>query len=81
MTKDTPVTHGYVTPTEIADDLRLSRMTVYRMIKTGVLPALAIGPRTYRIPADDYAAYKERLRDEGAITSPTVEIDLPQAND
>jgi excisionase family DNA binding protein len=85
VTKDTSVTHDYVTPGEIADELRITRMTVHRMIKSGVLPALVIGPRTYRVPAEAYAAYKDRLREQGATTAPVipgqVEIDLPQAND
>ena len=85
MTKDTPVTHQYVTPAEIADELRITRMTVHRMIKRGELPALILGPRTYRIPAQAYADYKTRLHEQAAAAPPTVpgqtEIELPEVTD
>jgi excisionase family DNA binding protein len=46
---------------EVAEELRLSTQTVYRLIQRGQLPALRLGHRTYRIPAEDYAAYKAQL--------------------
>ncbi len=45
-----------LTVAEVAGILRLSRMTVYRMVNSGVLPALKVG-RSVRIPeksVDDY---------------------------
>jgi excisionase family DNA binding protein len=51
----------YVTVREVAEELRISSQTVYRLIDSGELPALRLGHRTYRIPAEDYAAYKAKL--------------------
>ena len=39
------------TPTEAADELRLSRSKVYAMIKTGIIPSIRIGG-VLRVPAD-----------------------------
>jgi len=47
-----------LTVAEVADALRVSNMTVYRLIKAGELPALRIG-KNYRIrrsELDDYLA-------------------------
>lgn len=87
MTKDTPVTHEYVTPAEIAEELRITRMTVHRMIKRGIIPALVLGPRTFRVPAQAYADYKKQLHDQAAAATPPVHPgqlqvdDLPEATD
>lgn len=51
----------YVTVAEVAEELRVSSQTVYRLIARGELPALHLGHRTYRIPTEDYAAYKAQL--------------------
>jgi len=42
----------YVTVTEVADLLRVSNMTVYRLVQSGELPAVRVG-RSYRIREDD----------------------------
>lgn len=45
-----------VTVAEVAERLRLSRMTVYRLIHSGELPALRMG-RSFRVPrvaVDEY---------------------------
>lgn len=39
-----------LTVAEVADTMRVSRMTVYRMVHSGELPAIRFG-RSYRIPA------------------------------
>lgn len=39
----------FMTVTEVADMMRVSRMTVYRMIHAGDLPAVRFG-RSYRVP-------------------------------
>ncbi len=54
MSKDT--TERFVTVTEVADRLRVSTMTVYRLIKAGDLPAVRIG-KSFRLRADDVEAY------------------------
>jgi excisionase family DNA binding protein len=42
----------YVTVAEVADQLRVSNMTVYRLVQAGQLPAVRIG-RSYRIRDED----------------------------
>lgn len=42
----------YVTVAEVADLLRVSNMTVYRLVQSGQLPAVRVG-RSYRIREDD----------------------------
>lgn len=41
----------FMTVTEVADMMRVSRMTVYRMIHAGDLPAVRFG-RSYRVPLE-----------------------------
>ena len=43
---------------EVATTLRVSKMTVYRMIRAGELPAMRIG-RSFRIPERSLQAYYE----------------------
>lgn len=47
---------GFLTPREVAEALRVSDMTVYRLIKSGELRALRIG-KSFRISEDDFDAY------------------------
>ena len=46
----------FLTVNEVADQLRISTMTVYRLIKNGDLPAVRIG-KSYRLREDDVDAY------------------------
>ena len=46
----------FLTPQEVADLLRVSSMTVYRLIKAGDLRAVRVG-KAYRILEDDVDAY------------------------
>ncbi|WIK65445.1 helix-turn-helix domain-containing protein [Gleimia hominis] len=39
----------FVTVAEVADLMRVSRMTVYRMIHSGDLPAMRVG-KSFRVP-------------------------------
>ncbi len=55
-TSDRPGRPGFLTPHEVAETLRVSDMTVYRLIKSGELRALRVG-RSYRISEDDFDAY------------------------
>ncbi|WP_035300546.1 substrate-binding domain-containing protein [Brevibacillus thermoruber] len=48
--------HAYLTPEEVAEELKLSRYTVYEMIKRGDLPACKIG-RALRISRSDLDAF------------------------
>ncbi len=47
-----------------AEAMRLSRMTVYRLVHSGELPALRVG-RSFRVPEDALAAYLARAAVEG----------------
>jgi excisionase family DNA binding protein len=46
----------FVTVAEVADQLRVSNMTVYRLIQSGQLPATRVG-RSYRIREEDLDRY------------------------
>jgi excisionase family DNA binding protein len=46
----------FLTVQEVADLMRVSTMTVYRMIKSGDLPAVRVG-RSFRVRDEDLAAY------------------------
>jgi excisionase family DNA binding protein len=40
----------YLTPKKAADELKIDRQTVYRMIRDGRLQAFRLGKRGWRIP-------------------------------
>ncbi len=46
----------FLTVTEVAASLRVSNMTVYRLINAGGLPAVRIG-KSFRIRVDDLNRY------------------------
>ena len=46
----------YLTVAEVAGTLRVSTMTVYRIISAGDLPAVRVG-RSYRLREDDVDKY------------------------
>ena len=55
----------FLTPAEVAELLRVSSMTVYRLIKSGELRAARIG-KSYRISEDDVDTYLQaRFSDAG----------------
>lgn len=47
---------GFLTVAEVADLMRVSNMTVYRLIKAGDLGAVRVG-KSYRIRPDDVDRY------------------------
>ena len=54
-----------LTPNEVAEQLRVSTMTVYRLIKAGDLRAARIG-KSFRISEDDVDTYlQSRFSDAG----------------
>lgn len=67
----------YLTVAEIAEDLRVVPMTVYRMIHGGQLPAIRIGRRTFRIPAEAYYAYKQQLHAEATARAAGAPAHIP----
>ena len=46
----------FLTVQEVADLMRVSSMTVYRLIKAGELPAVRVG-KSYRLREDDVDKY------------------------
>ncbi len=56
----------FLTVAEVADMMRVSNMTVYRLVKSGELPAVRFG-RSYRIPETAVeAAVQLPIRRDGA---------------
>ena len=53
---DSRLRSRYVTVGEVADQLRVSNMTVYRLVQSGQLPAVRVG-RSYRIREEDVDRY------------------------
>ena len=51
-------TARFLTVQEVADLMRVSTMTVYRIIKSGELPAVRVG-RSFRVRDVDVDAYLE----------------------
>lgn len=49
----------FLTVAEVADMMRVSRMTVYRLVHSGELPAIRFG-RSFRVPESAVAAAIER---------------------
>ena len=55
----------FMTVAEVARQLRVSNMTVYRLIKSGDMPALRVG-RSFRLREEDVRKYLEqRYMDAG----------------
>ena len=52
-----------LTVLEVADQLRVSTMTVYRLIKSGELRAMQIG-KSYRLREEDVDAYLSKAYTE-----------------
>ena len=46
----------FLTVAEVAGIMRVSKMTVYRMVHSGELPAVRVG-RSFRVPEDAVHAY------------------------
>lgn len=49
----------FLTVAEVADMMRVSRMTVYRLVHSGELPAIRFG-RSFRVPSSAVQAVIER---------------------
>ncbi len=62
---DSSLMGRFLTVAEVARTLRVSNMTVYRLVNSGQLPAVRVG-RGYRIREDDVLKYlKARYMDTG----------------
>ncbi len=57
---------GLLTVSEVANAMRVSNMTVYRLIKNGELPAVRVG-KNYRLRETDLGRFLEErsVRTEG----------------
>lgn len=51
--------HKLLTVAEVSRALRVSKMTIYRLIDSGELPAIRVG-RSFRVPESAYRAYLDR---------------------
>jgi excisionase family DNA binding protein len=56
-----------MTVDEVADVLRVSNMTVYRLIKAGRIPAMRVG-RNFRVRRSEIVRYLE----SGAVSGPSA---------
>lgn len=56
----------FLTPAEVADELRVSAMTVYRLIHSGELGAVRIG-RSFRVSSRDLEHFIECRRSDGSL--------------
>ena len=63
--EETPLRGRFLTVAEVARQLRVSNMTVYRLVRAGHLPAVRVG-RSYRLREDGVRRYLEqRYMDAG----------------
>lgn len=60
----------YVTVREMARRMGVSRMTVYRLIHGGVLPAARFGQRLIRVREHDFQAYLDGAAGERERAGP-----------
>lgn len=55
----------FLTVAEVADEMRVSRMTVYRLVHSGEIPAVRVG-KSFRVPVEalqHYLGGAQDLRD------------------
>ena len=51
-----PAQPRFLTVAEVAEQMRVSNMTVYRLLHSGELPAIRVG-RSFRVPAEALESY------------------------
>lgn len=54
----------FLTVAEVADVMRVSKMTVYRLVHSGDMPAVRFG-RSYRVPESAVEQYVRRAAVDG----------------
>jgi|SRR5215469_2394643 len=69
-------TPPFLTVKEVASLLRVTRLTIARMIEDGRLKAFRIGPRRWRILRDSIPLNQPTLRKPGPKTHKTVSVVL-----
>ncbi|MER7820305.1 helix-turn-helix domain-containing protein [Streptomyces sp. NPDC096153] len=65
MSSALPPTHTALTVPEVMEALKLSRFTVYNLIRSRELPSILVG-RSRRIPADALRTFMETKLEEAA---------------
>lgn len=59
----------FLTVAEVADIMRVSRMTVYRLVHSGELPAIRVG-KSFRVPEEALTQYlRESATDADRLSS------------
>ncbi len=58
----------FLTVAEVAEVMRVSKMTVYRLVHAGELPAVRFG-RSYRVPESAVEEYLRHAQVDGQIES------------
>ncbi len=58
----------FLTVAEVADLMRVSKMTVYRLVHAGDLPAVQFG-RSYRVPESAVQEFLQRAQVDGQSES------------
>ncbi|MFG3510304.1 helix-turn-helix domain-containing protein [Streptomyces sp. NPDC047821] len=61
---------AFLTVEEAASVLRVSKMTVYRMVNAGVLPAIRVG-RSFRVSAEAVREYMRESHTHGHTSAET----------
>ncbi|QIK82573.1 helix-turn-helix domain-containing protein [Sanguibacter sp. HDW7] len=60
---------SFLTVAEVADAMRVSRMTVYRLVHAGEMPAIRVG-KSFRVPASALEQYlAQATLDQDRLTS------------
>jgi excisionase family DNA binding protein len=52
---------SYVTVAELAEYWEVTRQLVYKHIQSGLLPAIRLGPRCFRVRTEDAVAFERLL--------------------
>jgi excisionase family DNA binding protein len=63
--------HRLLTVREVADAMRVSTMTVYRLIRSGALPAIRVG-KHFRFRRSDLEGYLESQSTRGGDAWPAA---------
>jgi excisionase family DNA binding protein len=70
-----PLYGPYIRVRWIAQYFDVGLSTIYDLIESGVLPAIAIGrgaKKALRVHRDDFKAYEDALRSEQTVNSPAA---------